>query len=99
MNIPTSLPTDIFRPRLNSGIRVLVLVDQETFLESDPEFRKMRNEETASMEHHIIAALRRMGHRVTVLAFNPDTQQAVADIRNKRPDVVFNLVEHIEKDR
>jgi D-alanine-D-alanine ligase len=76
---------------------VLVLVDPETYLESDPQFRNMGNEETASMEHHIIAGLRRLANRVQVLAFDPET--AVADLRKIKPDVVFNLVEHIGKDR
>lgn len=99
MPTATSLPTNIFRRRLKSGMRVLVLLDQETISASDPQFRNIGNVETASMEHHIIAGLRRLGHRVQVLAFNPDTKRAVSDIRLKKPDIVFNLVEHLESDR
>jgi D-alanine-D-alanine ligase len=80
-------------------MRVLVLVDPEVYFGSPHQFSRMGDPATASMECHIVFGLRRLRHNVKVLAFNPDTQRAVSEIQRSKPDVVFNLVEHIGRDR
>ena len=78
---------------------VLVLVDFETVSEDDPQFRLSCLPELASMEHHIVGGLRNLRHHVRVLPFRGAVHEVVRRIRLLRPDLVFNLVEHIGGDR
>jgi len=74
-------------------------VDEEVFDRSDPDLEAPFDPALGSMEQHIAAALRKSRHRVSVVAFTADHRELVSRVAAAKPQVVFNLVEHIGGDR
>jgi D-alanine-D-alanine ligase len=74
--------------------RVAVLIDREQRVEGDPELLSKEALEHAPAESHLAAALRRMKHEVSVIAFQTG-DQLIADLQRLQPDVVFNATEHV----
>jgi D-alanine-D-alanine ligase len=73
------------------SLRVLMLVDDEIMFDDDPA--------GTTTEHHIAQGLRRLGHKVAVMAFPPESRLSIRGIVRAKPDIVFNLVEHIGGNR
>ena len=82
---------------MSRKLKVTVLVDENTIPADDPEFTGAV--ETGSTEFHVIQTLRELGHRVSVLGFVDDIAALVGVLGENRPDIVFNLTEHLGGDR
>ena len=81
-------------------LRVLVLVDPECVDAADPEFLDVTPD--TETEHYVLAGLRNLKHHVTVLPFLPGRNHKrylADDIVRAKPDIVFNLVQHMFQDR
>lgn len=78
-------------------INITVLVDEVEIPVDDPDF--LANPEEPSTEYHVIGALRHFGHNVSVLGATKDIAVMLAGFENQKPDMVFNLTEHLEGDR
>jgi len=82
---------------MSRKLKVTVLVDENTIPTDDPEFTGAV--ETGSTEFHVIQTLRELGHRISVLGFVDDIAALVGVLGENRPDIVFNLTEHLGGDR
>jgi D-alanine-D-alanine ligase len=80
-------------------MKMVVLVDEEAFPEEDPHLEGKTEEICSQMEFHIAEALRFQGHTVDVVAFTPNLEATIAQLRAAEPDLVFNLTEHVGGDR
>lgn len=80
-------------------MNLVVLVDREAILAEDPAFEGRTDESRAAMEFHVTRALRDLGHAVEVLPFETDVIRTMTTLREKSPEVVFNLTEHFGGDR
>jgi D-alanine-D-alanine ligase len=60
-----------------------------TYLDSEDE----RSKEYDPVVPQVGRALRRLGHRVSVLGVHGDVKRLIAGLSRRRPDLVFNLVE------
>jgi D-alanine-D-alanine ligase len=63
-----------------------------TYLESE------RARKTDIVVDHVVAALKELGHEVTVLAIHGDINRLLDGLLNPRPDLVFNIMEMFGKD-
>jgi len=75
--------------------RVAVLIDREQRVKGDPELLSKEALEHAPSEYHLAAALRRMKHEVSLIAFQTGAQ-LIAELGRSKPDVVFNTTEHVD---
>lgn len=80
-------------------MRIVVLVDVETVDAADPDFAGGAETVQKTMEFQVIAALRQNGHAVEVVALNPDVIPTMTTLREKAPELIFNLTEHVGGDR
>ena len=80
-------------------MRILALVDYEAIPGDDPAIEGRTEEIRASMECHVLGALRKLGHDVTVLPFGPDVTRTIDELTLAKPDLVFNMTERFEGDR
>ncbi len=80
-------------------MKVLILVDWETQPSDDTQFEGKDEATKLGMEYQVIQALRDQGHAIEVLSFGPDILQTMTTLREKAPDLVFNLTEHVGGDR
>ena len=76
---------------------VTVLVDAAEIIEEDPHFEIQP--EIPTTEHHVIDALRELGHEVSVLGAVKNIGTIASTLTEQRPDLVFNLTEAFEGDR
>jgi D-alanine-D-alanine ligase len=76
---------------------ITVLVDLGTIPASDPRFEHAPEEPIT--EYDVIGALRALGHKVSVLGAEDDIGTTVRTLIEKKPDIVFNLIEHYGGDR
>jgi D-alanine-D-alanine ligase len=79
-------------------MRVLLLVDRWAYEADDPECELLRGV-PADDNCHVASALRKNGHDVQVLPFDPGIDDMLARIRAARPDVVFNSTDQLGGDR
>lgn len=82
---------------MKKKLNVTVLVDDAEIPAGDPEF--LSPPEDATTEYHVIEALRTLGHNVFVLGAVRDIGVVIAGLKEREPDIVFNLTEHLEGDR
>ncbi len=80
-------------------MKLVVLIDIEAVMEEDPAFEGRTDAVRQTMEFQVIHALRDLGHAVEVLSLQADVIQTMTSLREKAPDVVFNLTEHFGGDR
>ena len=80
-------------------MNLVVLIDREAAIDGDPAFEGLTEEVRATMEFQVARALRDQGHAVAVLPFETDVIHTMTLLREKAPDVVFNLTEHFGGDR
>ncbi len=76
---------------------IVVLVDVATIDPDDPDFRISPDEPVT--EYHVIESLRELGHTVRVVGAINDVPGLADVLTRPRPDLVFNLTEHLEGDR
>ncbi|MHC4158858.1 MAG: D-alanine--D-alanine ligase family protein [Planctomycetota bacterium] len=77
-------------------LNITVLVDTTTIPANDPDFKETPKVPTT--EHHVIAALRTLRYKVSILgAKNIGT--IVSTLKAQKPDIVFNLTEQFAGDR
>jgi len=80
-------------------MKILALVDAETLVEGDTEFEGKTPDTAATMECHVISALRRQQHEVVIEPFGDDPLDCVRRILARQADLVFNLTEHFRGNR
>lgn len=78
-------------------LRITVLMDAACVAADDPDFIGATGE--PSTEYHVVANLRELGHKVSVLGVDRDVAAMVAGLRTQQPDLVFNLTEVFRGDR
>jgi D-alanine-D-alanine ligase len=77
---------------------VALLIDRERRVDGDPDLTSKRALAHAGMEFHIARTLRRLGYGVTIVACETG-EQLIADLTELRPDVAFNVTEHLHGQR
>ena len=82
-------------------MKVLVLFDLPRPVDRETTFsmRELREEEERPTEADVITALRKLGHDVDARAVYDDALAVVETVRDRSPDVVFNLCESFFNDR
>jgi len=80
-------------------VKIVVLVDMETVDDADPGFEGRTEAVQKTMEFQVIGALRQNGHAVDVVALSPDVLSTMTSLREKSPELIFNLTEHVGGDR
>lgn len=78
-------------------MHITALVDEGEISPDDPDFS--RPVESTRTEYHVIEALRNLGHDVSVVGAGEDINALVKKLTAEKPDLVFNLTEHIAGDR
>lgn len=75
-------------------MKVLLLVDAEVSQQLDTRtVLGSAPEERSPMEHHVVHALKSLGHAVTIEAFGPHVGETIARITSTNVDLVFNATE------
>jgi D-alanine-D-alanine ligase len=82
---------------MKKKFNITVLVDQIEIPTADPDF--LHPPEEANTEYHVIEELRALGHSVSILGATKDIEVMAAGLKMYKPDLVFNLTEHLEGDR
>ena len=80
-------------------MKLVVLIDIECVEDDDPSFEGRTAAVRETMEFQVTKALRDLGHTVEVVPFQADVIQVMTSLREKSPDIVFNLTEHFGGDR
>jgi len=80
-------------------MKIAALIDTETVFENDPQFEGSNETIRATMEFHVLSALRALAHEVIVQPFGPDPLVSARGLIDHKPDLVFNLTEHFKGDR
>lgn len=80
-------------------MNLAVLIDIEAVMEEDPAFEGRTDAVRQTMEFQVIHALRDLGHAVEVLPLQADIIRTMTALREKAPEIVFNLTEHFGGDR
>jgi D-alanine-D-alanine ligase len=73
---------------------VALVVDREVRIEGDPHHTSKLALKHGAMEFYIARTLRRLGYEVSIVACDTG-QQFIADLTALRPDVAFNVAEHV----
>lgn len=76
-------------------MRALLLIDLEQYDADDPDLSKRQPEQYLESEFHVSGALRSMGMDVLSVPATADFVAMMQAVRRARPDIVFNLVEHV----
>ena len=66
---------------------------------SGPGLEKELQTEDWITEQHVLYTLEELGHDVSIFGLYDDPSALIQRIKDDRPDVVFNLVEHFDGDR
>ena len=82
---------------MKKKLNITVLVDIGEILPEDPEFYGENGQQ--STEHHVIGALRNLGHNVSILGSMGNIEETIVQLKQQEPDLVFNLTEHLGGDR
>jgi len=82
---------------MSQKLNITALVDEGEIPAGDPDFSTPDN--SSRTEYHVVAALRELGHNVSVLGAGENTTAMVTTLTDSKPDLVFNLTEHIGGNR
>ena len=82
---------------MKKKLNITVLVDIAEIPPEDPDFLAPKGKQ--STEYHVIGALRKLGHNVSVLGSMGNIEEAIIQLKEQEPDLVFNLTEHLGGDR
>lgn len=80
-------------------MKIVLLIDQETLPDHDPELEGKTPDICRQAEFHVAETLRHEGHDVVVVPLVPDAFAMVERLKNTGCDAVFNLTEHWGGDR
>ena len=80
-------------------MKLVVLLDTECIPDGDPGLEGRSADVRRTMEFQVTKALRELGHATDVLPVDNDILRTMTALREKAPDVVFNLTEHFGGDR
>ncbi len=78
-------------------LNITALVDSWTIPPNDPDFRERPKE--PSTEYHVVRTLRELGHNAFVLGCKDDIAVVMNVLKEKQPDLVFNLTEALNGNR
>ena len=82
---------------MSKKLQITVLVDEAEITSDDPNFES--HPKVPTTEYHVIGALRKLGHEVSVLGAVSDIGTIVKTLTEQKPDLVYNLTEAFEGDR
>ena len=82
---------------MKKKLNITVLVDIAEITSEDPNFLAANGQQ--STEHHVIGALRNLGHNVSILGSMGNIEETIVQLKEQEPDLVFNLTEHLGGDR
>jgi len=82
---------------MKKQLNVVVLVDPASIPDDDPTFLEEQEEQSA--EYHIVAALRDLGHNVSIVGAERDVGRLVCHVEDQKPDIVFNMTEEFRGNR
>jgi len=82
---------------MKKKLNITVLVDIAEITPEDPNFLAANGQQ--STEHHVIGALRNLGHNVSILGSMVNIEDTIVQLKEQEPDLVFNLTEHLGGDR
>ncbi|MCP4257626.1 MAG: ATP-grasp domain-containing protein [Planctomycetes bacterium] len=82
---------------MKTKLNITVLVDIAEIPPEDPDFLVSKGKE--GTEYHVIRALRHLGHKVSILGSMGNIEEAIIQLKEQEPDLVFNLTEHLGGDR
>ncbi len=82
---------------MKKKLNITVLVDIAEVPPEDPDFLIADGQQ--GTEYHVIGALRNLGHNVSVLGSMGNIEEAIIQLKDQEPDLVFNLTEHLGGDR
>jgi D-alanine-D-alanine ligase len=80
-------------------MKIVALIDPETLPEDDPQLEGKNPETRKQVEFHVVESLRLQQYEVQVFAFDANIERSVRVLTESRPDLVFNLTEHVGGDR
>ena len=76
---------------MNRILKITVLVDFSTVPEEDRQFHDPADK--MSTEYHVIESLRHLHHDVSVIGIFDNLEEMIAELKENKPDLVFNLTE------
>jgi D-alanine-D-alanine ligase len=79
-------------------MKILLLFDLSIPVKLEHYAEYLKTEDWAS-EAHILATLKKLGHDVSPLGIHDDLEPFLAEVKNNRPDLIFNLSEAFRGDR
>jgi D-alanine-D-alanine ligase len=79
-------------------LKILLLMDLSVPIAPEEYVEYLKTEEWKT-EAHVISTLQKLGHEVRPFGIYDDIDPLIHEIKNNRPDVVFNLSEAFDKDR
>lgn len=83
---------------MKNPLKVLCIFDGDDPRPRGYDFAEEFSSEIWQSESEIVAGLRELGHEVRMLVLVHDIEILVEEIRENRPDVVFNLLEEFQRD-
>lgn len=84
---------------MKKPLHVLVLFDYPNSAPTNGGWQKVLAEDGWSCERNVVEALRELGHEPHVLGLHDSIDPLLAEVKERRPDVVFNLLEAFDEDR
>jgi D-alanine-D-alanine ligase len=78
-------------------MKISVMMDQGAIPSEDPEFTG--KEDATTTEGHVVTALRELGHEVGILGVGYEVEPIVQHLKERQPEIVFNLSEQFRGDR
>jgi D-alanine-D-alanine ligase len=76
-------------------LRIVLVVDEETYDPRDPDLSKHKPEQYVDAEFHVTVALKKMGHDVAIVPATKNLASTINAIMAAKPKLAFNLVEHV----
>jgi len=83
---------------MKRSLNITVLMDAACIPAEDPEFL-LQDPKEVTTEYHVVGALRRLGHAVSILGVAHSVPDMLAPLVEKKPDLVFNLTEVFREKR
>jgi D-alanine-D-alanine ligase len=77
--------------------KITVLVDSATVPDKDPQFLNLPPKPTT--EYNVIQTLRKLGHTVIITPVEESLAAIARQLKQQKPDLVFNLTEEFKGDR
>jgi D-alanine-D-alanine ligase len=79
---------------MKKQLRISLLVDDEYYHPSDPEYLGLTKQSADEMEFFVARALRSNGHNVSILPYREPLPKFIDALLQSKPQLVFNLAQH-----